>query len=945
MSDITQASGSAVVGPGGQLGLGLAGATARSRALARYEILGTPPEAVFDEIARRAAEVLKGAYGAISFFDDAPEGGVEWFKSAVGLPAGQLARADSFFLQYAAGALPPNGGGMEARAPSRYCIINDTLSDKRTRDHRWVANAPHVCFYAGVLILSRERLPIGVLSVFDVFGRELKSIDIEVLVNLADLVSARLEARAEARRERRERHGSKITTGPHPAVPPKKTASASEEHVSNLTREFVQLEELLEDEIATRQSTEVKLREEKEFSDAVITSLPGAFFMFDKDGRMVRWNRSFREHTGYAESEIADMRAVDFIAQHDRALVADAIRRILERGEELTLEVDMTTKDGQEAPYLMHGRGLEIGGERYCIGVGRDISERRRVEREIRDAKERLDLALEGSSLALWDWDLATNEVFFSEGWAEILGVTLEGTNGATFRGEQVIALNHTDDQPRFEAALSNALRGASDEFSCDYRVPGRNGGWEWLHSSGKVTERDASGQVRRMTGTTANITARKAAEERVEFLATRDPLTGLPNRMLLNDRLALGLANAARKKTRLAFMFIDLDRFKTINDSLGHDVGDELLKRVASRLLACVRASDTVARLGGDEFAIILENLPPDGQEAQSIAEKMISSLAAPIQAGEHQLNTSCSLGIAVYPDDGDDAQTVMKHADVAMYDAKAKGRNNYQFFSQAMNAKAQHRLAIENYLRLAQRKNELQLYYQPRVGFRTGEVTGVEALLRWHHPQLGLVEPEEFISVAEDSGLIVPIGEWVFEEAFRQVAEWQRKSERSLAIAVNLSGAQMFDAKRLTAAIEGALQKSGLDPHDVELELTESMLLKNSDDAAAALKHLGELGVGIAVDNFGTGVSSLSYLRQLPIDTIKVDSSFVRDIGADANDEAIIRAIIAMTHSLKLNVVAEGVEREEQYRVLRDLECDEYQGFYFSKPLPPEEFEAAFL
>jgi diguanylate cyclase (GGDEF)-like protein/PAS domain S-box-containing protein len=938
-----------VVGPNGQLGLALAGATARARALARYEILGTPPEAVFDDIARRGAEVLKGAYGAISFFDDAPEGGVEWFKSGVGLPTAQLARAESFFLQYATGALPPNGGGVEARSSSRYCIINDALSEKRTRDHRWVAAAPHVCFYAGVLILSRERLPIGVLSVFDVFGRELKSVDLEVLVNLADLVAARLEARAEARRERRQRQGGPAESGPRQAVKPKSSAnvaaSASEEHVSNLTREFVQLEELLEDEIATRQSTEIKLREEKEFSDAVIASLPGAFFMFDKHGRMVRWNQSFRQHTGYAETDIRDMRAVDFIAQHDRALAADAIRRIIERGEELTLEVDMTTRDGQESPYVLHGRSLEIGGERYCIGVGRDISERRRVEREIRDAKERLDLALEGSNLALWDWDLSSNEVFFSEGWAEMLGITLDGTSGAIFRGEQVIALNHTEDQPRFEAALSNALRGASDEFACDYRVPGEDGGWVWLHSSGKVTERDAAGLVRRMTGTTANITARKAAEERVEFLATRDPLTGLPNRMLLNDRLALGLANAARKKTRLAFMFIDLDRFKTINDSLGHDVGDELLKRVASRLSACVRASDTVARLGGDEFAIILENLPPDGQEAQSIAEKMISSLAAPIQAGEHQLNTSCSLGIAVFPDDGQDAQTVMKHADVAMYDAKAKGRNNYQFFSQAMNAKAQERLAVENYLRLAQRKNELLLYYQPRVGFKTGEVTGVEALLRWNHPQLGLVTPEYFISVAEDSGLIVPIGEWVFEEAFRQVAAWQKKSERSLAVAVNLSGAQMFDAKRLTAAIESALAKSGLDPHDVELELTESMLLKNSDDAAAALQHLGELGVGIAVDNFGTGVSSLSYLRQLPIDTIKVDSSFVRDIGTDPNDEAIIRAIIAMTHSLKLNVVAEGVEREEQYRVLRDLECDEYQGFYFSKPLPPEEFEAGFL
>jgi PAS domain S-box-containing protein len=541
------------------------------RALARYEILATAPEPVFDDIARRAAEVLKGAYGAISFFDDSSDVNGEWFKSAVGLPNTRLSRAESFFLPYAAGSLSADGASVETSSSARYCIINDTLSDKRTRDHSWVANAPHICFYAGVLVLSRERMPIGVLAVFDVFGREIKTVDLEVLINLADLITARLEARAEARRERRERQG--FVSGPYPAVPPKSTMVAADEHVSDLTREFVQLEELLEDQIATRQSTEVQLREEKEFSDAVIASLPGAFFMFDEHGRMLRWNQSFRQHTGYAEDEIGELRAVDFIAQHDRALVADAIRRILDRAEELTMEVDLLTRDGREAPYTLTCRRLEIGGERYCIGVGRDISERRRAEGEIRDAKERLDLALEGSSLALWDWDVSTNEVFFSDGWAEMLGITPEGTGGAILRGEQVVGLNHVEDQPRFEAAIFSALRGTSDEFACDYRVPDADGNWVWLHSSGKVTERTAGGRVRRMTGTIANITARKAAEERVEFLATRDPLTGLPNRMLLNDRLALGLANAARKKTRLAFMFIDLDRFKTINDSLGHDV------------------------------------------------------------------------------------------------------------------------------------------------------------------------------------------------------------------------------------------------------------------------------------------------------------------------------------------------------------------------------------
>ncbi len=917
---------------------------ASTLALRRYEIIGTPAEAAFDDIAMRAADVFGAAFASISFFDgpaisadlvaDTPVTRREWFKSAAGLPAQTLPQAQSFFAPFATGALFSPEYPVDARSTLRTTVIADALADKRVCDHPWVVALPHVCFYAGVLILSRERAPVGVLAVWDTAARENKPRAMEALVNLADLIAARLEARAEARRERRGVGGE-----------PGATSTRTDEHVANLTREFVQMEQLLEDEIAVRQAAEIRLRHEKEFSDAAIASLPGAFFMFDKNGRMVRWNKSFQNDTAYDDDEIGSKRMVDFIAPHDRAVIADAIRRVIERNDEITLEADLLSKQGRESPYIFHGRALDIGSERYCIGVGRDITERRRTEREITDAKERLDLALAGSSLALWDWDLAANEVFISEGWATLLGIKPEGMDGVRFRGEQVIGWTQPEDRSKFEAALTGAVRGTSNEFTCDYRLPGADGAWVWLNSSGKVTERDGAGKVRRMTGTTANITARKTAEERVEFLATRDALTGLPNRMLLNDRLELGLANAVRKASKLAFMFIDLDRFKTINDSLGHDVGDELLKRVAARLSACVRASDTVARLGGDEFAIILENLPSDGQEAQSVAEKMIASLAAPMQIGEHQLNTSCSLGISVFPSDGEDSQTLMKHADVAMYDAKAKGRNNYQFFSQAMNAKAQERLAIENFLRLALRRNELLLHYQPRVGFATGEITGVEALIRWQHPRLGLMVPDQFISVAEDSGLIVPIGEWVIAEAFRQVALWQKKSGRNFAVAVNLSAGQLFDPKRLVATIENALKKSGLDPHDVVLELTEGMLLKNTDDVANALKQLGVMGIGIAVDNFGTGFSSLSYLRQLPIDSIKVDSSFVRDISADPNDEAIIRAIIAMTHSLKLNVVAEGVEREEQYRVLRDLECDEYQGFYFSKPLPPEEFEAQFL
>ncbi|MBI3716094.1 MAG: EAL domain-containing protein [Betaproteobacteria bacterium] len=884
------------------------------QALARYRILDTAPEPVFDDLARRAAAVFGAERAAISFFaGDSSSGVREWFKARIEFAQSTLSCEQSFFLplRNRPGDLP------------RVFAITDTLANKETRDHALVTGPPYVASYAGAAIVSRDQRCIGVLSVFGSAAQDIGRQELQALANLAALVAARLEARAEARRER-----------PQPVVGADSRAPADE---------LQRAAHALEEEIATRHGVEEILRQEQAFFDGATEVLPGAFYLFDADGRLLRWNQSFLANSGVTAVDLAGMRALDFVADADRAMAADAIRRIFEHGDAVTIEAGMRHRNGDITPHRFEGRALDVAGRRYCLGLARDLSERRQAESELRAAKERLDLALAGSNLAMWDWDLVTNTVYFNPGWAEMIGAV---PREAEFRGEEVLSWNHPEDSGRFRDMLVRTIKGEANELQCEYRIPDSHGEWIWISTLGKVTEREESGRARRMTGTSANITKRKQAEEKVEFLATRDPLTGLPNRMLMNDRLEQGIANAARKGAQLAFMFIDLDRFKTINDSLGHDVGDELLKRVAARLSACVRTSDTVARLGGDEFAVILENLPNDGHEgAQNVAEKMVASMASPVMINGHHLNTSCSIGIGVFPIDGRDAQTLMKHADVAMYDAKAKGRNNYQFFSHEMNARAQERLAIENFLRLAVRRDELVLHYQPRVAFATGAITGVEALVRWNHPRRGLLMPDKFIGVAEDSGMIVPIGEWVMEKAFMQVAEWQRKSGRDLKIAVNLSRAQIFDGERLLRALDAAIKGSGLDPRGVEMELTETMLLKSGDDTGALLARLGAMGIGLAIDDFGTGYSSLSYLKQLPVDSIKVDSSFVRDIGVDSNDEAIVRAIIAMTHSLKLNVIAEGVEREEQYRVLRDLECDEYQGFFFSQPLPAAEFEAKFL
>ncbi|MEQ1517905.1 MAG: EAL domain-containing protein [Usitatibacteraceae bacterium] len=908
---------------------------ATAHGLTRYDILDTPPEAAYNDLVRRAADALGTTMAGMSFFEyHLGAAGVngpftrEWFKARTGIPFISLTPKDCFYHPALTGSCQRPG----------IFVIPDLLADKRFRDHALVAGPPHICFYAAAGIFSPVGELLGALSVFDTVSRDIIARETEALKNLAALAQARLEARIEARSERR---GAAALTQ-IPAIVGQRSATTE--------AELTGLQLALEDEIATRKATEAKLRYEKDFSEAAVSSLPRTFFMFERDGRIVRWNKQFAQSVGHTEADFQAMRALDFIGEADRAMVADAVRRIFENGEEVTLEAHMRRKDGVATPYSIYGRAVDLDGRRYCIGVGRDITDQKRAEREITRAKERLDLALVGSGLAIWDWDLVNNKVFFSENWRSLLGVRPIDDEGIVHESAQVAAWNHPDDQERFHAAVVATAKGLTEDFQCEFRAPGETEEWVWLQSKGKVTQRDAGGRALRMTGTTANIAKRKSAEERVEFLATRDPLTGLPNRMLVNDRLEQGVANAARKNAGLAFMFIDLDRFKTINDSLGHDVGDELLKRVAARLAACVRVSDTVARLGGDEFAVILENLSgSEGNDthegAQQVAEKMIAALAAPIMINSHHLTTSCSIGIGIYPTDGLDPKTLMKHADVAMYDAKAKGRNNYQFFSHELNAKAQERLAIENYLRLALRRDELCLYYQPRVSFKTGKVTGVEALIRWQHPRHGLLTPDKFIGVAEDSGLIVPIGEWVFEHAFKQVAEWQKKSGRDIRLAVNMSVGQMFDGNRLLRTLEQSAVACALDLRTVELELTESMLLKNMDDTIVLLRQLGDMGLGLAIDDFGTGYSSLSYLKQLPVDSIKVDSSFVRDIGTDPNDEAIIRAIIAMTHSLKLNVIAEGVENEEQYRVLRDLACDEYQGFFFSKPLPPAEFEAQFL
>jgi diguanylate cyclase (GGDEF)-like protein/PAS domain S-box-containing protein len=457
--------------------------------------------------------------------------------------------------------------------------------------------------------------------------------------------------------------------------------------------------------------------------------------------------------------------------------------------------------------------------------------------------------------------------------------------------------------------------------------------------TSRPIKEGGPGGRVVGAVAVFRDITQRQANQERIRQLAWYDSLTGLPNRALLQDRLGVATAGAVRDKETLATLFLDLDQFKNINDSLGHAIGDRLLQQVALRIADCVRASDTVARLGGDEFVIIMPNIRAPA-DAAFLAEKILAAVARPYAIDGRELYITPSIGIAVCPEDGCDCESLIQHADAAMYLAKENGRNNYQYFTAALNARAVERLSLESALHGALERRELSLHYQPQINLASGAIIGVEALLRWRHPVLGWVAPDRFIPVAEDSGLIVPIGEWVLQEACRQARAWQAAGLAPLLMAVNVSGVQFRQAD-LAETVRDILAAHGLAAASLELEVTESVLMKSADSAVEILQKFRAMGVRLAIDDFGTGYSSLSYLKRFPIDKLKIDRSFVSDITTDPDDAAIASAIIAMAHRLRLKVIAEGVETPGHLRFLFQEGCDEAQGYHYSKPLPPDDLE----
>jgi diguanylate cyclase (GGDEF)-like protein/PAS domain S-box-containing protein len=510
----------------------------------------------------------------------------------------------------------------------------------------------------------------------------------------------------------------------------------------------------------------------------------------------------------------------------------------------------------------------------------------------------------------------------------------LLGYDPAATVGHNVSEYVHRDDIEHVRATLKRVVEASQTNQPAEFRLRHRDGMWRTFETLG--TNCLANPHIHGVVFNSRDVTDRKVIQQRIQHLAYHDNLTGLPNRSLLQDRLAHSIARAERAGKKVGVLFIDLDNFKNINDTLGHDVGDELLRQVARRLSECVRLEDTIARQGGDEFIVLLDGLD-DSRGASLVAQKILNSLRMAFVLGGSDQHVSGSVGIALFPEDGRDAQTLMKNADTAMFHGKTQGKNTYQYFTQQMNVAVKRRMTLESALRRAVMNRDFVLHYQPQIDLDTGEILAVEALVRWKTEDGGTVSPGDFIPLAEETGLINEIGEWVLREACRQAREWQSMGLPRRRMAVNLS-ARQFSDRGFLDMVTRVLAETALDPACLELEITESQVMRQTEGMIMLLNKLSEMGVQLAIDDFGTGYSSLSYLKRLPIQKLKIDQSFVRDITVDPNDTAIVVAIINMAKSLDLDTIAEGVETAGQLALLRSKGCHVGQGYYFSAPVRAE-------
>jgi diguanylate cyclase (GGDEF)-like protein/PAS domain S-box-containing protein len=861
----------------------------RLEARDRYDILDTAPEPQFDDIARLAMKICATPIGMVTLID----GERYWFKSRIGLTPAEIQWENAF---------------CRATIDQRdVFIVPDASRDLRFRAHPAVAGEPHIRFYAGVPLLGHDGHAIGTLSVMDLAPRALDDAQIQMLRILAGEVMTRLAlhkslaALGKAIRRRASLH--------------KRLRAVHRRFESRICERTVQLQREFD-----------KRAREAALSQAIVDGLPGIFYVFNRDGKFLRWNRNFETVTGCSRDDVARSHPLDFFGTEDeKRLVEQRIGRVFSDGS-AAVEADLLTRGGAKIPYYLSGVRIELNGEPCVSGMGLDLTERRRAEENLR-LKNR---AIQASVNAIVITGLDGRIEYANPAFEKITGYPV-----AEVLGKSCKFLQGTDTQQPAIAAIRHAVE-AREEGGGLLRNYRKNGElfWNDVHIA---PVRAPDGAVTHFVGVLNDISEIRRYEEQLQRHANVDPLTDLANRHALKESIRHALALAQRLGALVTVGFIDLDNFKFINDSLGHNIGDELLKRVAERLAGCLRGQDTIARYGGDEFAFVLMG-QADERGVALLMDRILKTIDRPFNIEGHKFFVSCSIGISFYPKDGQDADTLLKNADAAMYRAKESGRNNFQFYTAAMNKRVTERLSMEAKLRQALANDEFVLHYQPKVDLRSGQMVGTEALLRWC-PQSGpIVSPAIFIPLAEETGLIVPIGEWVLRTACAHNKTLQDCGLPELRVAVNIS-ARQFEPKTLADTVRSALQASGLSANFLELELTESLVMQSPEEAIDVLHDLKEMGLRLAIDDFGTGYSSLSRLQRFPVDRLKIDQSFVRDIGADPNDAIIARAVISLGHSLGMSVIAEGVSSPEQLAFLRENGCDEMQGYLFSRPVPIEE------
>jgi len=676
---------------------------------------------------------------------------------------------------------------------------------------------------------------------------------------------------------------------------------------------------------------QLRISQEK-FAKAFHASPDGLLITRLRDGVILETNLGFSRITGYAIDQVVGRSTLEiglWADPHDRQQMIEQVR---EHGALHDFRAWINTRDGQRRLGELSVQPILIDDEPCMLTIARDITEREQMQERLHQAATVFESTAEGVMIT----DLEQRITAVNRAFSDITGYSEAEALG---QNPRLLASGRHDSA--FYAAMWHQLA-AEGHWQGEVWNKRKNGELypEWLTISSVC---DQSGQITHFVGVFADISSLKHAQDRLDYQAHHDPLTGLPNRMLFESRLEQALNDVRTDHQRGAVLFLDLDRFKHINDSLGHPVGDQLLKCIAQRLREQLRDIDTVARLGGDEFIVLLPGLHQP-RDAERVATKLLACFSAPFQADGHEFFISASIGISLFPEDGNDVATLVKNADAAMYSSKAKGRNRVEFYTRSLTFQATERMTLELELRRAIERDELSLHYQPKLCLRSGQLVGAEALIRWSHPVFGDIPPDRFIPLAEDNGMILQLGDWVLQEACRQMRAWQDSHAPFGPLSVNLSGSQLRQAQ-LTERIAGTLSDFGLNADKLQLEITESFIMTQAEEALVILHELKELGLQLAIDDFGTGYSSLSYLKRLPLDILKIDKSFVRGLPGDPDDAAITRAIIALGRSLQMTVIAEGVETKAQEIFLTSEGCEQIQGYVVSRPLDAEAFANNFL